>query len=153
LLSSQDRSAKRLVELLVARGIEEAVAEEAVAGLRSDGWVDDARYAELRARSLVERRSASHALVAESLAQDGLEADLAATTARRVAPRRDDLTRAVELARRSLGASPSKPSKRGNQSATVRRVAAALARGGFEADTIATALERVGLRLEPEGDS
>lgn len=157
MLASQDRSAQRLVDLLVARGVSPPVAEEAVRGLRADGWVDDARFAAQKARTLVERHLASHELVADSLAREGLEADLAASTARRVAPRRDDLARAVELARRSLRSTAStavaKKKKGGGQAATVRRVASALARGGFEADTIATALERVGLRLEPEGDS
>lgn len=159
MLSTSDRSSRRLEELLVDRGHDPEAAREAIAGLRADGWVDDARFAESRARTLIERSKLSHAAVAEALEREGLPSPVAKKAATRAAPAPEDLHRAIQLAKdlvtKWIQASPKRTSAGGGRRSdpkVARRVASGLARAGFEPDTIATALDRAGIRIDQEGD-
>ena len=72
-LRHRDLSVHELDERLRARGYEEAERDEAIEALLRTGVVDDARYAESRARQLA-GRGAGDALIRHTLARAGVEA-------------------------------------------------------------------------------
>lgn len=147
MLARSDRSAAFIEQTLVERhGISADVARATSADLAADGWQDDRRFAELRSQRLFAERKASRALVVATLVEEGVEERLAERTAARVAREsdiRDDLSRAIACARE---ARPAKGAKTAPSVREWRRIAAHLARRGYDEDTVATALERVGMR-------
>ena len=144
LLARSDRSRATLLSQLIERGHSEHSAEAAVARLVEDGWVDDARYASERARRIVERRPVAHASVEASLAQEGIPLRVASSAADAHAPIEGDAARAVALARQTLRSTSGTKGTLDEKS--IRRAAGSLARAGFDADTIAAALVKVGGR-------
>ena len=75
LLRHRDRSAAQVDRELAARGVEDEAREEALATLSRTGLVDDARFAEARARSLA-GRGAGDTLIRHDLAEAGIAQDL-----------------------------------------------------------------------------
>jgi regulatory protein len=75
LLRHRERSAAQVERELAARGLGESAREEALATLSRTGLVDDARYAETRARTLAER-GAGDALIRHDLAAAGVAEEL-----------------------------------------------------------------------------
>jgi regulatory protein len=71
LLRHRDRSVAQVERELASRGLNEDVREEALATLSRTGLVDDARFAEIRARTLAER-GAGDALIRHDLATAGV---------------------------------------------------------------------------------
>lgn len=159
-LGRSDRSRATLARILVER---HAIGEEAAAAtldqLKADGWQDDRRYAEGRARILAEERGCSRAFIAESLAAEGIDERLASKVAKAAAPSAKERERAEAIARRALGGGSTAAVRGRKQPATggaratarqgrsqmARRIGSQLARRGFDADTIAHVLDRLGL--------
>jgi regulatory protein len=75
LLRHRDRSATQVDRELAARGVEEEAREEALATLSRTGVVDDARFADARARSLA-GRGAGDTLIRHDLAAAGVARDV-----------------------------------------------------------------------------
>jgi len=76
-LRHRDLSVRELDERLRARGYGESERDDAIETLVRTGVVDDARYAESRARQLA-ARGAGDALIRHTLARAGIEPEVAA---------------------------------------------------------------------------
>lgn len=131
------RSAVTLRGRLLRRGIPEAAVDRALSELREDGWLDDARSAQERGRSLRRREPLSRAALDARLRGEGYGAQ-----ARRAvldSMDGDDHQSATALARERLA--------RGDApGAVVRR----LARRGFEVDIILAALRACGAAMDED---
>ena len=130
----------------------EAAIEELIARFLRSGLLDDAGYAEIRARSLF-RRGQSLRAIRQGLAQKGVgkdeaEAALARLREENAAP---DLTAALAYARRRrLGPYRSDPEREDRR----ERDLAALARRGFAADIALAVIDAPSVaELEAETDS
>ena len=141
-------ASSRLRERLQRKGHEPTIAAEVVAALAGDGWLSDEAFAEAAATSMQRRGALPKSTIAARLASRGVDE----STAERVADRKgatDDLAAclaaATKLSRSTAGARRAAGSA---AQAEVRRTAAALARRGFDPDTIETTLRRLGLDLE-----
>jgi regulatory protein len=75
-LRRRERSAAEVDRYLTARGVDQRERDEVLETLVRTALVDDRRFAELRARSLVERGSGDE-LIRHELAQAGIESELA----------------------------------------------------------------------------
>jgi regulatory protein len=84
-LRHRDLSVRELDERLRARGYGESEREETIEALVRTGLVDDARYAESRARQLA-GRGAGDALIRHTLARAGVEPEVAADALLTIAP-------------------------------------------------------------------
>ncbi len=147
-LGRSDQSRATLARILTERhAISEASANATLDELTADGWQDDRRYATARAQTLAEERGCSHAFIAETLAEEGVDGALARQVARAAAPAAGDRARAEALARTALRAAPrGAAADRAKQTLQrARRIGQLLARRGFDADTIDHVLDRLGL--------
>jgi regulatory protein len=140
LLAFRARSATELRRRLVQKGIEAPRAEAAVARLVEQGHVDDRAYARAVVRSKALGGGASKRRVGQELARRGVDRQVADDAVAEVwAEEAVDQSETVErLARRRLA------SLRGlDAPVRRRRLYAFLARRGYDADEIRTAMERV----------
>lgn len=131
LLSRREHSRRELTRKLKVRGIEAEAAEAAVERLAGEGWQDDVRFAE----SLVRSRSASgygplH--IRAELGTHGLEREAVASALATFEG--DWAANARDLVRRRYGAEAL------SDLAARRKAADFLARRGFDADTIRSAI-------------
>ena len=101
LLRHRERSAAQVGRELAARGLGESAREEALATLSRTGLVDDARYAETRARTLA-TRSAGDSLIRHDLAAAGVAEELVDSALGGLEPEGERAARIV--ARRGSGA-------------------------------------------------
>jgi SOS response regulatory protein OraA/RecX len=157
-LRSLGRSAAtstRLIERLVRSGQDPTVAAEAVASLRRDGWLDESAAAEDFAQRVQRSGRLPSAALAHRLQAKGVDPALAERVSKSrgaaspAAERAACLALATSLVNR--GGAATRPSARASDpAATARRVAAALARKGFDADIIARTLESLRLSLDAE---
>lgn len=99
-LRHRDLSVRELDERLRARGYSESERDGAIETLVRTGVVDDARYAESRARQLA-ARGAGNALIRHTLARAGIEPDVAADALLALAPETERARTVVE--RRGAG--------------------------------------------------
>jgi regulatory protein len=90
-----DRSAAELEARLEQRGVGEAERAQALETLERIGYVDDERFARLRAERLSER-GAGDALIRDDLERRGLAADLVELAVGELEPERDRAARIVE---------------------------------------------------------
>ncbi|OAB60546.1 hypothetical protein AY599_23405 [Leptolyngbya valderiana BDU 20041] len=139
LLRVRARSSSELRERLRKRFPREA-ADQAVEALVRSGAVDDQRLARDMAEHMGELRPHAREAIRHRLERARLDADLLETALDAHAPSSGEAARADEAARaqlrrlRSLSLTPD---------ATRRRLFAALARRGFDAETSADAVDRV----------
>lgn len=122
LLAVRERTRSELMSRLLEDGYDTEVAEATVGRLVDAGLVDDARFAEAMARSLVTIRRLGRARAFRELTRRGLSDELAEQALDTVAPRADERERTLDAARRLLKASD-----------TVPRLASRLVRRGFTA--------------------
>lgn len=142
LLKVKDRTAAQLEAKLTEKGVAKAIAQQAVAELKSAGVVRDEVVAELLAeRELAD--GASSTKVRRKLAEAGVSDDTATATLRRATNGKSDATRARELATQLAKKLPAKLTK----AAKWRRLFAALERRGFDEDVARAAVRKV---LGPE---
>lgn len=152
LLGRRDHAAAELLDKLMRKGHAESLARTIVAEMVADRWIDDEAFAHALAEELTRRAPAAPAMIAARLARRGIAADLADRVAAAVTEGEDAVQSAERLARASLRTiTPS--------AAAVRRVAGLLGRRGFDEDTVATVIDRLGLmpvgpdEVEPADDA
>lgn len=124
LLAVRERSEAELVKRLLDDGYAEPVARDTVASLAGTGLVDDARFAESLARSLVCYRKFGRTRALREMTRRGLSDDDAREALDEIAPVEGETERAEQAARRLV---------RPND--TVARLAARLVRRGFSPGT------------------
>ncbi len=133
-------SGQALAAALARAGHEAGAVEQAVAGLRADGWLDDAAFARTRAEALQRRAALAPAALAARLEAEGVAADLAAEAARAAVraggPLKDALAREARAARRA--------------GVSARTLAGRLARRGHDEDTVRAALRGAGYAVADE---
>ena len=100
-LRFRDRSAAELDARLEQRGIDEAERAQALETLERIGYVDDERFARMRAEQLAERGSGD-ALIRDDLERRGLSAEVIELSIAALAPERDRAARIAERRGRSV---------------------------------------------------
>jgi regulatory protein len=120
LLGYRERSVADLHRKLTDDGYPIDIVESLVADFVRSGLVDDERFADLLARSLVQLRGFGLARARGEFERHGVDEAVASGALARVAPADEEPGRALEAARRSL-----RPSD------TIDRMAARLVRRGF----------------------
>ncbi|MHC5003201.1 MAG: hypothetical protein ACYTJ0_08760 [Planctomycetota bacterium] len=139
-LSTRGLSRRELLDRLVARGHDPQCAEGVVAALAAAGLQDDQALAESVCR--VTRRSSPAApeLLRERLRRRQVDDETAQTAVETAMSGVDLVEEAVRLGRQRL-----RGGRQTDPATALRRVAAALARRGFDEDTVLEALRRLGL--------
>ncbi|MFO0874701.1 MAG: RecX family transcriptional regulator [Phycisphaerales bacterium] len=152
MLARAGASSSRLRERLIRKGHDAAIAAAAVDGLARDGWVDDRAFAGSLATSLQRTGRLPKDALAARLARRGVDAKLAAEVARTagLADGADAHAACMEAATRLLGTAQARNVDRATRA---RRLAAALARKGFDADSISSTLDRLRLSSAVEDDA
>jgi SOS response regulatory protein OraA/RecX len=130
-LARRDRSVVGLAEYLARRGVGRKERAEAVERLGEVGYLDDARFATNRARSLADRGYGDDAVRFE-LEREGVGADELDTALAGLPPERERAVAVLRGARTPL--------------LGIRRLAAK----GFSADAIESALAEARLDVEPD---
>ncbi len=139
LLSVRPRSTKELREKLLAAGFGEPEVEATLDRLTELGIVDDASFARELAESRNRHGSRSAAAISAELEAKGVDPDLAQEALAEI----DDLATARRLAIEQASVMGHLPLE-----AQARRIYGALARRGFDEETIQEAVKAV---LPPEG--
>lgn len=140
LLSFRIRSARQLEKRLIEKGEPAAQVAAVIARLCANGLLDDARYAEARARAAIAGKARSRRRTVEDLVQQGVTREVADAAIRQVMDEEgtDELSvavRAAEKKMRSL-ASLDPPAQR-------QKLYAFLARQGHAADVVRRTLRLV----------
>ncbi|MDY7109729.1 MAG: regulatory protein RecX [Planctomycetota bacterium] len=138
LLGRRGYSSGQLVDRLKRKGHDESASRAVVDELLADNWLDDEEFARAVAREIRARGPASTRLIIQKLRQRRIEGDLARRVAEEALADVDPVEEAIALAEtrlRTMGRVP--------PATAARRLSGALARRGFDMDTIRTALERV----------
>lgn len=130
LLTRREHSRKELARKLTARGVEAADAEAAVDRLASEGWQDDARFAESLVRARVSSGHGPIRIRAE-LSTHGLDREAVAAALDTFEGDWSELAR--DLVRRRYGAALA------DDAALRRKAADFLIRRGFDADSVRAA--------------
>lgn len=130
LLAYRQRGKGEMLDRLRRRGVRERTAESVVAELERRGGVDDARFAEAMARSMIRSKPAGARLIRARLRALHVDPKTADVAASRALAGRDPLGDALDLARRRLRSLPGSLDAR----TKARRLLGLLARRGFEAD-------------------
>lgn len=136
----RERTERELCEHLLAKGLSEAIATEAVAELRELGYVDDARYADLFTQDKRGLEGWGSERIARSLRERGLDRELIAA-ALQGQGREQELAQALELLRRRCRAPVADRRER-------ERALGMLLRKGYESEL---ALEAVQLHATGTG--
>lgn len=124
LLAARERTSADVRARLLDDGYPEAVANETVRHFESTGLLDDARFAEAAARSMIVGRRLGRGRAMRELVRRGLDEDLAATALDEWAPQAEEGERAAEAASRLCRSGD-----------TVDRLAARLVRRGYTPGT------------------
>ncbi len=122
LLAYRERSSTEMAERLTDDGYLEEVVADTVSWLTETGLLDDVRFSEQMARSLISLRGFGRQRALRELCRFGIDHDTAIHAIDTLAPVEEEGERAYEVARRL-----SRPSD------TVDRLAARLVRRGFSA--------------------
>jgi regulatory protein len=133
-LGKRERTTRELRSHLAARDVEEAVAEEAIAELREQGYVDDGRYARLFVEDKRRLEGWGRDRIVRALHERGLEHDVI-DDAISGFDAADELAQALELLRRRC---PEPPVERRER----ERALGILLRKGYEPEL---ALEALGV--------
>jgi regulatory protein len=100
-LRFRDRTSAEIAERLEQRGIGEAERVQALETLERIGYLDDERFARMRAEQLAERGSGD-ALIRHDLERRGLAADIVELSIGVLAPERERAARIAERRGRSV---------------------------------------------------
>jgi SOS response regulatory protein OraA/RecX len=152
MLGRRDSSERAMLDQLIRRGTPGAEAAEVVRELVRDGWIDDLALAERVAQAVARAPGATAPLIESKLARRRISGSSARRIARSALEHSTPLQQAI-----AWGLRHTRDSTRQSPAKTARRIAAGLARRGFDADTIAAALDQLNLsaddpRLTREGD-
>jgi regulatory protein len=149
LLSARARSARRLEQRLLEKGEPAAAVAIVIERLVANGLLDDARFAEARARAGILGKARSRRRMTEVLARDGVAREVADRAIRDVVEEEggDELTAAVRAGEKKLRSySKLEPLARRD------KLYAFLARQGFGADIVRGALRKL-LDAPPPDDT
>lgn len=138
LLAARERTSGEIRRRLLDDGYPPPVVEASVRHFESSGLLDDTRFAESAARSLIIGRRLGRTRALRELTRRGLDADLAATALDQWAPVDGEQQRAADSAARLVRAGD-----------TVDRLAARLVRRGFPPGV---ALRAARMALEDGGE-
>lgn len=125
-LGRREHSRAELAAHLARRGFGEAPIAEALDALEADGWLDESRFIEGRLDEWLRRPAHGRAWLVARLEKDGVDRAEAETALATLYPPEAERAAARRVAR-SLAAAPR---------ATPRRIAAGLARRGFEEEIV-----------------
>lgn len=140
MLGRRPFSRGELVERLMGKQIDPALAQQVVDELAADRWIDDEAYARSLAVEKARRSPTSRQVLQSKLESRRIDADLAERAAAETLTEIDTVESALALIRRRLGTMSKLPPHKARQ-----RIGALLARRGFDEDFIAGILERLGL--------
>ncbi|MCA9286858.1 MAG: regulatory protein RecX [Phycisphaerales bacterium] len=143
LLSRSAMSSSRLGERLTARGHAAPLVRRVLETLLEQGWLDDAAFADSVAASARRRGPIAPSVLAARLRERGVAPKVAQAAAERHGVSGTD--EAAALVQKLL------PRQRGTPLQIARRLAATLARRGFDDGTIAAALRRSDLPVDSDG--
>lgn len=147
MLSHRALTRAEVAARLTRRNLPPDIVERVLADLTAHGWLDDEQVARDAASSLTARRPMARTALSAHLAARGIDAEVAERAVRDAVAAGQERHSAIEFARaRRRGLSRLTPLAR------MRRVAAALARRGFDEDTIAIALREAGLEVDSVTD-
>jgi regulatory protein len=142
MLGRRDFSSAELIDRLVQRNHSPIAAERAVKELVEDQWIDDAKYAREVVHALTRRKPASKEYLKSMLARRKINSALAAKILHAGAGQ-SEAEAALTLARQQLSTMKQLPLHTAS-----RRISGKLARRGFDGQTIADVLERIGLGVQ-----
>ena len=140
LLSRRSWGSVELTRRLVRRDWSRDVADEVVAALVEDGWLDDRAHAAALVTEWLRREGAGERFLAHKLRLKHIDGELASEVVSEALASRSALEDAVAIARRRLARCDGVP-----EATAQRRVASALRRRGFDAQTVRAALNDAGL--------
>lgn len=135
LLSRRSWGSVELARRLVRRDWSRDVADEVVTALIEDGWLDDRAHAAALVKEWLRREGAGERFLAQKLHLKHIDADVASEVIAEALATRCALDDAVAIARRRLARHDGVPATTAH-----RRVASALRRRGFDAQTVRDAL-------------
>lgn len=129
LLAVRMRSKGELLDRLKRRGVKQGAATRLVDDLERRGGVDDVRFADAMARSIVRGKPAGERLIRASLRRKHVDDETASRAAKKALAGRDPAQDAAQLVAKRLRGMP--PSL--DRATKERRLLGALARRGFDA--------------------
>ena len=144
LLAVHDRASGGLVCRLIDGGFDRDVAEDAVAELRADGWIDDTAYATRRLETLRSERGDSSEVCREKLLGEGVPEQVIEEVLASTGEEDGELEAACTALQRSMARSSRNAD--GSPEA-IRRLAGVLQRQGFDPDTMRAAFARLNLQV------
>jgi len=136
-------SSQSMLERLVRHGVVDSIAADVVRDLVRDGWMNDEALAADLAGSAARKPGASRALVEGKLVASGLPTALVHRAVEAAMKDGTAIGQAIGWARRHWGGRTGEAAR-----SKSRRIAAGLARRGFDEDTIAAALDQLGLSVD-----
>jgi SOS response regulatory protein OraA/RecX len=136
LLSRRPWGTAELRRRLEQRGFARDVAAVVVTALVDDGWMDDQAFAQALCRSWLKRSPAGSRWLLHKLAEKGVHRELAESVVEELLAGTDQQAEADRLAKDRLRKMASVPEEKARQ-----RVAAALRRRGFDAETTRAAID------------
>lgn len=148
-VSQRSTSRSRLAQALTRRGHSPAIIETTLNDLAQLGLLDDRNLAESIARSLLARSPSGPRLIEQKLIARGIDRHLAKAVAFSACETRDPLDDAIALAMKKLRS----VSRNANAAATQRRLYAALARRGFDAEVSKLATQQAMAAARHESDA
>ena len=132
-LNRRDRTEAEVRRHLSAKGVEASAVEDAVASLRDDGYVDDARYARLFAEDKRNLEGWGSERIRNALASREIDRELIDDAIAAGGETDTELDRALEILRRRF---PSPPQERRDR----ERALAVLLRKGYDSELALDAL-------------
>ena len=143
LLSYRDHSSKELIAKLIQKGHKREYSENAVAKLSEYGYVNDERYAENLANSLLERKGMNTNAVKSELIRKGISRDIS-----------DNIVESLDIdpVLRIIDLLNTKYSRKISDEKGVRRTVAALQRIGYRWSDINSAFRRLKIETEDTDD-
>lgn len=143
LLSYRDHSSKELIAKLIQKGHKREYSENAVAKLSEYGYVNDERYAENLANSLLERKGMNTNAVKSELICKGISRDIS-----------DNIVESLDIdpVLRIIDLLNTKYSRKISDEKGVRRTVAALQRLGYRWSDINSAFRRLKIETEDTDD-
>lgn len=143
LLSYRDHSSKELIAKLIQKGHKREYSENAVAKLSEYGYVNDERYAENLANSLLERKGMNTNVVKSELIRKGISRDIS-----------DNIVESLDIdpVLRIIDLLNTKYSRKISDEKGVRRTVAALQRLGYRWSDINSAFRRLKIETEDTDD-
>lgn len=138
LLNRRAYSCGELIDRLARKGHSNQIAGSIAQELATAGLIDDEAYARAIARETVATKPASQEFLARKLRGRRIDDDLAQRIALETLADVDLVEATTQYARKRLHAMPTV-----SRTTATRRIVAALARRGFDADTIAATLGRL----------